>query len=207
MANISWAGLNPIANDDGETVQLHRRRVASNNGTAMFWGDAMKRTAAGVWGLATAGAGLSGVAQGASFFDSTINGRREGKFLPVSTTYTGTAFDDYGNTDESFVYITADPVGNRFLAQYSAATPLPANADLTLNANFVATAGSTVTGQSGHALDNSTLATTLTLDLTVIDMWRNVANDPTLVNAKVIVQINNGRVPPFGTAAPGSVGV
>jgi len=205
MANQSYTGFNPVANVDGETVQVIRRRVASNNGTAMFWGDCMKRTAAGVWGLATAGAGVSGVAQGASFFDSNLNSRKEGKFLPVSTTYSGTTFDNFGDTDESFVYITADPVGNRFLAQYSGSTP--ALADLTLNANFVASAGSTTTGQSGHTLNQATLATTLTLDFLVVDIWHNPLNDTTATNAKVIVQINNGLVPPFGTAAPGSVGV
>lgn len=205
MANLSMTGFRPYLNVGGETTQIMRRRIASNNGTAIFLGDCMKQTAAGVWGLATAGAGLSGVSTGASYFDATINGRREAPYLPASTTYTATTFDDYGNTDQSFVYITSDPVSTRFIGQYSASTP--ATSDLTKNANIVASAGSTVTGNSGHAIDQTSINTTLTLDLHIVDILHNVSNDPTATSAKAIVQINNGLVPPFGTAAPGSVGV
>lgn len=203
--NASISGFRPLMNVGSTSTQSIRRRVASNNGTAIFMGDALKRTAAGVWGLATANAGLSGVSLGASYWDATINGRRDNPYLPVSTTYSSTSFDDYGNTDESFVYVTADPVSTRFLLQYSTSTP--ALTDLTKNANFVANAGSTTTGQSGHQLDQTTIQTTLTLDLTIVDLWHNVLNDPTGTKPSVVVQINDGLVPPFGTAAPGSVGV
>ncbi len=205
MANLSFTGFQPYANAGSTSTQLMRRKVASNNGTAIFFGDCLKYTAAGVIGLATANAGVSSVAQGAEYFDSSINGRRFNPYLPVSTTYSGTAFDDYGNTDETFLLCVADPVNTRFQAQYSASTP--ALTDLTKNANFVANAGSTTTGISGHALDQTTINTTLTLDFRIQDLKRNVLNDPTATSAKVIVQINDGLVPPFGTSAPGSVGV
>jgi hypothetical protein len=182
-----------------------RRRVASNNGTAIFMGDCLKYTAAGVIGLATAGAGVTTVSQGASYWDATINGRRENPYLPASTTYSSTAFDDYGNTDESFIYCVADPVNTRFQAQYSASTP--ALTDLTKNANFAAGAGgSTTTGISTHVLDQTTLANTANLDFRVQDIKHNVLSDPTQTAlAKVIVQINTGLVPPFNSA--GTAGV
>lgn len=200
----SFTGFHPWMNIGGTSVQTVRRRVASNNATAIFWGDCCKRTAAGVWGLATAGAGVSAVAQGASFQDTTINGRREQPFLPAATTYTSTAFDDYGNTDESFLYLTADPVNTRFQAQYSASTV--ALTDITKNANFVAGAGSTTTGISGHAIDQTTLATTANLDFNIDDFKHNVLSDPAQTAlAKVIVRINTGLVPPFNAA--GTLGV
>lgn len=203
--NRSQTGFRPLANAGSTTTQLMRRRVASNNGTAIFLGDCLKYTAAGVMGLATANAGVSAVSQGASYWDATINGRRENTYLPASTTYSASVFDDYGNTDESFVYATVDPVNTRFVVQYSASTP--ALTDLTKNANFVANAGSTATGLSGHVLDQSTINTTLTQDFRIQDIWHNVLNDPTGTTPAVIVQINDGLVPPFGTSAPGSVGV
>lgn len=196
MANLSLTGFRPWMNVGGVATQAIRRRVASNNGTAIFLGDCVKQSGAGVWGLATAGAGVGGVSQGASFFDATINGRRENTHLPASTTYSATVFDDYGNTDMSFIYVTADAVGDRFIAQYSASTV--ALADITKNANLLASAGSTVTGLSGHVIDQTSLNTTAALDFHLVDVWHNVLNDPAAASADVVVQINVAKLPPFG---------
>ncbi len=202
MANASQAGFWPEASENNEAVLTRRVRVASNNGTAIFMGDCLSRTAAGVWGLATpGGSGVSGVAMAASFNDPNTLVRKEGKFLPVSTTYTSTAFDDHGETDQSFLYIPKDPVGVLYRAQAKAAA-VPALTDLTKNASFVATAGSTTTGVSGHTLD--TPGTTSTFEFAIVDFKHNVLNDMTLVNAKYIVQLNVFAVPP---ASAGSTGV
>lgn len=203
MANQSQTGFRPYGNNGSTSTQCKRVRIASNNATAIFKGDCMKITAAGVWGLATAGAGVSTVAQGAEYFDSTINGRRANPYLPATTTYTGTTFDDHGETDESFVLVIADPVGTRFQAQYSGGTP--ALADITKNANFVASAGSTVNGLSGHTINQATLAANAALDFFLMDWKHSVDNDMTTTNAKVIVQINVGLVPPF-TGTSGVIG-
>ncbi len=200
----SLTGFWPFMNTGNTSVQTMRRRTASGNGTAIFWGDCLKYTAAGVAGLATVGGGLIGVCQGASYFDSTINGRRENPYLPVSTTYSATVFDDYGNTDESMLYITADAVNTRFQCQYSGSTV--ALTDITKNANFTAGAGSTVTGISGHVLNQATLATTAALDFQITDVKHNVLADPTQTAlGKVIVMINLGLTPPFNAA--GTAGV
>ncbi|MBV8928867.1 MAG: hypothetical protein JO152_07070 [Mycobacteriaceae bacterium] len=204
--NPSFTGFHPWNNAGSTSTQYRRYRTASNNGTAIFMGDCLKRTAAGVWGIATAGAGVAGVCGGASYWDATINGRRENTYLPASTTYSGTAFDDYGNTDNSFLYVTADPVNTRFQCQYSASTP--ALTDMTKNASFAAgSGGSTTTGISSHVLDQTTIATTAALDFTIVDIKRNVLNDPAgaAATAKAIVQINVGTVPPFNSA--GTAGV
>lgn len=201
----SFTGFHPWGNAGSASTQLSRRRVASNNGTAIFKGDAVKYTAAGVIGLAAATGGFSSVAQGADYFDSTINGRRSNPYLPASTTYSGTVFDDYGNTDESYIFMVLDPVNTRFQGQYSAGTV--ATTDITKNADIVLGAGSTVNGISGHTIDQTTLNTTATLAVRIQDLKRNVLNDPTQTAlAKVIFQINVGLVPPF-TGTSGAAGV
>lgn len=201
MANASQGGFWPEHNQGSESTQTKRVRIASNNGTAIFLGDCLNRTAAGVWGLATPGSGVSGVSQGASFQDATQLVRKEGTFLPASTTYTSTAFDQNGDTDQSFIYIAADPLNVRYRCMAASGTT-GALTDTTKNANFVATAGSTTTGISGHTL--GALATTAALDFSVMDYKHNVLNDPTLVNFKFIVQINILTVPPVAAGAAGN---
>jgi len=192
MANAARTGFWPVADAISTSIQTKRVRIASNNGTAIFWGDCLARTAAGVWGLATAGGGVSSVSQGGSIFDSTQLVRKEVVFIPASTTYSGTAFDMYGETDNSFLYIVSDYQGARFECQAKASTT-GALTDVTKNANFSAGAGSTTTGISGHLLD--TLGTSNASDFAVMDIKRNVFNDPTSVNFKFIVQINNSTLP------------
>jgi hypothetical protein len=53
----------------------------------------------------------------------------------------------------------------------------PAAADMGLNADIVATAGSTVTGKSKFSLDVATLATTATLPIRVIGIEQKVGNE------------------------------
>lgn len=203
--NPSFTGFHPWLASTNDAIQSWRRRIASNPATGIFKGDCVKQTAAGVWGLATAAAGVGSVSQGASYFDATIGGRRENPYMPSGTTYTSTAFDDYGNTDQAFIYIVADPVNTRFQAQYSAS--VPALTDLTKNANFAAgSGGSTASGISSHVLDQTTLNTTAALDFHIIDIKHNVLNDPTQTAlVKAIVQINVAKLPPFGDT--GTTGV
>lgn len=193
--NLVRTGFQPFQASVGIPILTVRRRVASNNGTAIFWGDCMVYTAAGVVGLATAGAGVIGAAQGAEFFDTTLQSRKSFMFLPANTTYTSTAVLDMGDTDESFVMVTDSPVTDRFVTPYSTSTP--ALTDFTKNANFTAaTAGTTYNGISGHVLDQTTIAANASRDFRIIGPMPNVLSDPTQsaatpgVQASVIVQIN-----------------
>ncbi len=208
LTNPSQTGFRPYMRANETVTKTIRRRIASNNATAIFKYDCLHvGTAAGVWGLATAGSGVTGVSTGASYWDATINGRRENVFLPATTTYSSTAFDDYGNTDQSFVYVTDDAVQTEFVAQYSGS--VPAATDMTKNANFVASAGSTATGMSGHTLNQATINTTADLDFNIVDYLHNVTNDMAQTAlAKVIVRINSEPgVPPFSSTNPGTTGV
>ena len=59
MANLSQGGFWPEANAGATSIQLRRVRVPSNNSTAIFWGDCVSRTAAGVYNIiAPAGGGV-----------------------------------------------------------------------------------------------------------------------------------------------------
>lgn len=67
-------------------------------------------------------------------------------------------------------------------------------ADVGLNANIAAAAGSLATGTSGVTLDVATAATTATLPLKIVGFSQRVDNDNTAANAKVIVKINNNQL-------------
>lgn len=58
------------------------------------------------------------------------------------------------------------------------------------NANLVAGAGSTVTGYSGWMLDSSTINTTATLQMRIIQALRETDNTPGSTNAKWLVKAN-----------------
>lgn len=73
--------------------------------------------------------------------------------------------------------VETDPNAEFEIRQVAGGTPLTAN-DVGLNANVVVAAGSTFTGQSGMALDNTTEATTNTLDLKITGMPSRPDNDP-----------------------------
>lgn len=72
--------------------------------------------------------------------------------------------------------------------EVNSGTPLAAN-DIGDNINFVVAAGSTVTGLSGTTLDNSTEATTNTLDLKIIG-FLNVPPNAVGAAAQWVVRIN-----------------
>jgi hypothetical protein len=63
------------------------------------------------------------------------------------------------------------------MQQASGSTALTAN-DIGLNANFVVAAGSTYNGLSGTTIDNTTEATTNTLDLKLVGMPNRADQDP-----------------------------
>jgi hypothetical protein len=58
------------------------------------------------------------------------------------------------------------------------------------NADFIAGTGSTTSGYSGFMIDSSTLNTTNTLQLRIVEAVKRADNDPTLDYAKWLVSIN-----------------
>jgi hypothetical protein len=162
-------GLRPVANLSGNPYAGATRQysVAAGDATAIFIGDPVKLAATSQF---INGQVFKDVVQAAT--GDVIVGVVVG-VLPV--------------TDESLIYRAAstqrilfvndDPNAMFEIQQVSTGTALTAN-DIGLNANFVVGSGSTVTGYSGVTIDNTTEATTNTLDLKIVGMPSRVDNDP-----------------------------
>lgn len=157
MANADTpAGLTPVMHRNGAPYNGAFRvySVAAGDATALYIGDPVK---------------LAGTGQ-------TLNGRVLSDITRAATgdVITGVVIGIKPATQDSTVYRAASTACEVYVAddpdlvfeaqEGSSGTPLTAN-DCGLNINFVAGAGSNTTGRSGFQLDNTTEATTNTLDL------------------------------------------
>lgn len=167
-ANIPF-GLRPVGGVNGQVYSGGAREyvIDSGNATATFVGDPVKLT-------------------GSSTF---LNGQA---FSNVIQAATGDVIDGVivavcADTRDSLLYRAAsttrrvlvvdDPNILFEIQQVTGGTPMTAN-DIGFNVNFVVGSGSTVTGLSGVTLDNTTEATTNTLDLKIVGMVNRADNDP-----------------------------
>jgi len=198
MANTQNHGYTPLKVRGGGCVEQTRKRVLTNNTTAIFRGDGCIAVATGDLIVnATAATFLSTVSCGASYVSN--NERLERNHLPAATLYTAT-----GNTilpdNASYIYCTADNVNTVFEASVDEAIALT---DLNLNYLQVLGAGNTTTGMSGHELDATSRATTNTIGVRVIDFIRNGRWDITAADAHVECVINIGSYEPALSANTG----
>lgn len=161
-------GLRPVTNMGSGTYEgrIRQYSVPSGDSTAIYVGDPVK---------------LVGTSQ-------IINGQVFSDVAQAATgdVMVGVVVGTLADTRDSLVYRAAstqrvllvcdDPNALFEIQQTNSGTALTAN-DVGLNANFVVAAGSTVTGQSGVTLDNTTEATTNTLDLKIVGMVNRADND------------------------------
>lgn len=154
--NDTPAGLTPVAHRNGAPYNGSFRvySVPASDGTALFIGDPVK---------------LAGTGQ-------TLNGRVLNDITRAATgdVMVGVVVGVKPDTQDSLRYRAASTAREVYVAdnpdlvfevqEGSSGTALTAN-DIGLNINFVVGSGSTVTGLSGTQLDNTTEATTNTLDL------------------------------------------
>lgn len=181
MANADTpAGATPVAHRNGAAYNGSFRvySVPAGDATALFVGDFVK---------------LAGTGQ-------TINGRVLQDVARAATgdVIVGVVVGVKPDTQDSLRYRAASTVREVYVAdnpdlvfeiqEGSSGTALTAN-DIGLNINFVVGAGSTVTGFSGTQLDNTTEATTSTLDL---HLMAPVAREDNAIGAscKWLVTIN-----------------
>ena len=170
MANANAPfGLRPVQNigTGPYNAAIRQYSIAAGDGTATFVGDPVKI------------AGTSQFINGQTFSDVVQAATGD---VPV-----GVVVGFLADTRDSLIYRAAstqrialvcdDPNAIFEIQQVSGGTALTAN-DVGLNINFVVAAGSTVTGLSGVTLDNTTEATTNTLDLKIIGMVNRADNDP-----------------------------
>ena len=170
MANANATfGLRPVnmLNSGPYTGMVKAFSVAASDGTAIYIGDPVKGTGTSQF---INGQTYSDVVQAAT--GDVITGVVVG-VEPV----TSTSLIYRAASTQRIVYVNVEPNALFEIQQVTGGTPLTAN-DIGLNANFVVAAGSTATGMSGVTLDNTTEATTNTLDLKIVGIVNRADNDP-----------------------------
>ena len=186
MANIDAAfGLRPIAkvgSAPGGTTGTTKYSIADNQGTAIFTGDPVKFKNDGTVEAGTAGDPSCGVFMGCFYTDPSTSKPTFRNFFPASLS-PGDAIAFVADDPDQLFIIQQDSVANNIVA-----------ADLNLNADFVAGAGSTTTGMSKYEVDSSSKNTTATLNLKVLDFYSAPSNDTTANNSVLVVKINNHQL-------------
>jgi hypothetical protein len=167
------------------TFEQSVRRIASNNSTAIFFGDAVIPLTTGYIAQATA---------------STV--RMEGIFAGckyTSTSQKRTVWSNYwpgsDATGDVEAYIIDDPKA-QFMVQVSGASPV-AFANIGEYINIAVGTGSTATGVSGMTVAFSTLATTVTLPFIV----KALVQDPPGANGTDITTAFNNVIVGFNNAS------
>lgn len=190
MANGNVAtGLKPVCMADGSPFNGATTLVnaPSSYATALFVGDPVKYS-----GTADAN-GIPGVTLSAA--GETISGVVVG-FQDAASMTLG-----YGAASTTRYPLIARGQDILFEVQEDAVGGAIAAADIGLNADLVAAAGSTYTRRSGYMLDTSTKNTTATLQVRIERLAQRPDNELS-ANAKVLVTLNNTTASP-GTASVG----
>lgn len=172
-------GLRPVRYRSGSpwTGATNQYNIASGYATGLFNGDPVTTLSDGTIGIGVAGASCRGIFTGTKYTqtDGTVvpgGGSSGGNFWPASTTVqTGTTAIALIMDDNNVILTAQETNGS------SAAGTALALADRGLNINFAVGTGNTRTGMSGASINNTTEATTSTLNLKIIDL------DPTVGNA------------------------
>jgi hypothetical protein len=193
MASIQPAqgGLRWVKSEKGtaNTPPTKEICVASAYGTGIFRGDLLKKIADGTAQVCAAGDSASYVCIGVKQYKDA-GGIRSGSYLPASTTYTGTISTKNPQCSVLLVIPVEDQIFEADITS-GAATQTAATALIGQCVDIVATAGSTVTGQSGFTADTvaNFQATTQTAQLELVEipsfgLSDNKQNDVTAANWK-----------------------
>jgi hypothetical protein len=162
------------------TGKVRHYKVASNDSTAIFYGDFVKMTSAGVVTLDNGTTSLTpiGVFMGCSYTDPNTNQLTFSQYYPASTV--ASDIDAYVLNDP---FVEMRMQGDATLAQTA----------LGNNAAVVQTAGSTSIGRSRNAFDSSSIATTNTLPVKLIEFVEGPDSAIGDAYTDVIVMFNVGH--------------
>jgi hypothetical protein len=190
MANVQLPGFIPYTKG-GLPPEMVRKRVLTNNTTAIFKGDACDlQTGGDVTVTAVTNAAFFSVQWGGASYMSGQE-RLERKHLPAATLYTSTTNDP---SNASYVYCVKHMESQEFLATVDEVLALT---DLGLNYVIVLGAGNTSSGFSGHELDATGRAVTATFPWRVNDfLIGDPKSDVDAADAKVVCMQNAGRREP-----------
>lgn len=164
MANsLAPFGFAPVSVLDGTmpTYAQSTRLILRTNATAIYFGDPVVSLASGYITQATPGTTqIAGVFRGCKFPSPTNTvGITWSKFWPGS-----------GSTTDVTAYYEAFPQ-NTYLLQ---ANGQLLQSHVGMNANFALGTGNVATGLSGATLDVTTIATTATLSLRIVQLWNGI---------------------------------
>tara|TARA_R110000737_G_scaffold150288_1_gene179630 strand:- start:1457 stop:2038 length:582 start_codon:yes stop_codon:yes gene_type:complete len=183
-ATATPTGAEPIgtlSSSGSFTGKVRHLSIASNYGTAIFYGDFVKTVAGGTIEKDTGTTALTptGVFMGCSYTDPTTKQPTYSQTYPASTV-----------ASDIKAYVLDDPhvlmrmQGDATLAQTAIGN----------NVSIVQTAGSTDIGRSKNAVDSSTIvATTATLPLRIIDFVDGPDSSVGDSFTDVIVKFNAGH--------------
>tara|TARA_R110002020_G_scaffold271833_1_gene486994 strand:+ start:3229 stop:3807 length:579 start_codon:yes stop_codon:yes gene_type:complete len=163
------------------TGKVRHIKIASGYGTAIFYGDFVKLVSSGTVEKDTGTTALTpvGVFMGCSYTDPSTNQMTFNQQFPASTA-----------ASDIMAYVLDDP--NVLMRMQGDATL--AQTTLGNNVAAVQTAGSTSIGRSKNAVDSSTVATTNTLPLRIIDFVDGPTSTVGDAFTDVIVKFNVGHI-------------
>ena len=183
-ATATPTGAEPIgtlSSSGSFTGKVRHLKIASNYGTAIFYGDFVKTVAGGTIekDAGTTALTTTGVFMGCFYTDPTTKQPTYSQYYPASTV-----------ASDIKAYVLDDPhvlmkmQGDATLAQTAIGN----------NVSMVQTAGSTDIGRSKNAVDSSTIvATTATLPLRIIDFVDGPDSSVGDAYTDVIVKFNVGH--------------
>jgi len=208
MPNVSRiSGFKPVKHQNGSPYNGQATIYYVPTGSNIFVGDAVKLaadgTADGIPQVAALAAGSAGTGQAGV---GVVVGVITAKMDPVTGKMTAGSISldtpQYVATGVGGFVLVADATDLIYEVEATSAGSSYSFAatDIGQNANIVATAGSTTTGNSNHALDMADKGTTATLPFKIVGVSRKVDNDATGAFTKVLVTLNNHQFKSTGTA-------
>ena len=169
-----------ISSSGSFTGKVRHYKIASGYGTAIFYGDFVKIVSSGTVEKDTGTTALTpiGVFVGVSYTDPNANQKTFSQTFPASL-----AADDISAYVVDDPYLEMKMQGDASLAQTA----------LGNNVAVVQTAGSTTIGRSKNAVDSSTIATTNTLPLRIMQFIDGPDSSVGDSFTDVIVKFNVGH--------------
>ena len=180
-------GLKPVNLIGGQVFAGSTRlmQIAENYATSIFYGDLVKRVAAGTIekDVGTSAATPCGVFLGVSFTNGSTGQIQQQQFYPASQAI---------KAGTQIFAVVADDPDTLFQVVSCSGTTVVAGMGISAIGNNIAliqNAGSTITGNSKVAIDEGTQADTITLPIRIIDVVRETATGADTF-VEFIVKIN-----------------
>ena len=169
-----------ISSGGSFTGKVRHYKIASNYGTAIFYGDFVKIVSSGTVEKDTGTTACTpiGVFVGVSYTDPNTNQKTFSQTYPASTV-----------ASDISAYVVDDP----YLEMQMQGDASLAQTALGNNVAVVQTAGSTTIGRSKNAVDSSTIATTNTLPLRIMQFIDGPDSSVGDSFTDVIVKFNVGH--------------